>query len=224
MTNIILFAVTTGAYAFILFAFLDLFTSVDLRAKPFGYFAKRLALVALLCLPLNINGNVFTMLGNAQSDKNTLSLFSVYQKAERDTVSLFGSIAQFAGNNAIVAIGIAGWQEANNEAIIGFGLNGYQKSNKDAGGFVLISGYQESKEGTTINVIGATGYQKASKSAGVLCCLVGRQDAGEAGIIIGLAGYQNATRLADTYASAALLQKVGTQERSFAIWSQLRGD
>ena len=270
MTNMVLFEVTVIFY----FLVWTVSTSLGPRViKPLRQEFKGLAVIALLCLPLSINGNVFTVLGNAKSDKSIFSLFSIYQKAERDAVSVFGSLAQFAGNDAGVLVGIVGWQEAGNNAILGIGLAGYQKAEKSSAsmgvglagrqkagidavlvlggvgfqesrrdaatlmgingyqtgdraavGFILISGYQESKEGKVENVIGITGYQKAGNRASVGCCLAGLQDAGETDIGLGLVGYQNATKIAKTIISAALLQRAGTRERSFAIWSELKGD
>lgn len=74
-------------------------------------YAKRVALIALLCVPININGYVFTAIGNAASQKSVYSLFSLYQKADR---------------NAATLIGLAGYQKADNSALAGIGIAFYQ--------------------------------------------------------------------------------------------------
>lgn len=79
MNNIELFVATTAVY-FIIWKLSQIF-SLDPDVISLQRIFRELAIIALLCLPLNINGNVFTVLGNAESPKNAYSVFSLYQKA-----------------------------------------------------------------------------------------------------------------------------------------------
>src|SRR3989338_5773337 len=103
MENIALWMVMT----FFVFVILGNATGVK---KIFAF-----AIAALLTMPVNINGNVFTVLGSAKG-KNVYSLFSIGQKADENAVALFGSLYQNAGKEAITGIGIAGYQNAGKEA------------------------------------------------------------------------------------------------------------
>lgn len=67
MENLWLFLATTVIYWVILCIFEDI--------GPFDIHVwGRLAIVALLCLPININGNIFTIFGNA-TGKNVFAVF-----------------------------------------------------------------------------------------------------------------------------------------------------
>lgn len=98
-------------------------------APPFlGKWLKRTALIALLCLPININGNVFTVMGNATSEKSVYALFSIYQKAGQNAFTFFGlSGYQNAGQNAAIVVGLSGYQKAGNKARTIIGVALYQK-------------------------------------------------------------------------------------------------
>src|SRR3989338_2166594 len=41
---------------------------------------KYLGIISVLCLPFNINGNVYTVLGNGESEKNMYSVFSITEQ------------------------------------------------------------------------------------------------------------------------------------------------
>jgi len=114
MTNLLLFAVTVALYM-ALWHWLE---------KPQGYkeAAKRLAPLALLCLPFNINGNVITVLGNAKAEKSIFSVFSLYQNASNVAVAVLAGY-QNASENAVAVL--AGYQNASNVAVAGLAL--YQK-------------------------------------------------------------------------------------------------
>ncbi len=47
-------------------------------------------MATFIALPINIGGNVFTIAGNAVAEKNVYSIFSVYQKAGQNAVTLIG--------------------------------------------------------------------------------------------------------------------------------------
>lgn len=211
-----LFAITTTVY---FAAWVALFRTPE--QSSFAGNAKELVVVALLCLPLNINGNVFTILGNAKSSKDIYSAFSLYQNAKIDAVSIFGTVFQKADRDAFVIIGIAGYQEAGHDAFLGGGLSGYQKGGNDVGAFFGISAFQKSS-GDIVNLIGLVGYQEAGKVAATLCCFAGVQNSGnESAIPLGLIVYQNSEKRSETHLSMALYQRAGTQDGAFAVWSQL---
>ena len=233
MENIILFLETFLGYSMIWwFWFWPNATETQrLRNTP-----KALAIIALLSFPLNINGNVFTVLGNAESSKSIYSVFSPYQKAGGDAHSVLGSFFQKAGNdayvyagvagyqeatNAYVGVGVAGYQEAKFDAIVGLGLSGYQKSGHESGMVMGIAGFQKSKMDAT-NILGLTGYQKAGRAAGMLCCFAGRQNAINASsLVLGLVGYQYSETKTNTYASMAVYQSTPKEDRAFAVWSTI---
>ncbi len=101
MENLALFVLTTILY----YAIWSTLINNANTATDFKEESKSLAVIALLCLPLNINGNVFTVFGNASSSKNIYSVFSIYEKAEVDAFSVFGGLQQKAGHDAAVIIG-----------------------------------------------------------------------------------------------------------------------
>lgn len=169
--------------------------------------AKRLFIsLAFLCLPVNINGNIFTVFGNAVSEKSVYSVWSFYQEAKEDAGSIFGLTAyQKAGRDALIAFGLVGYQKAEkNDALIMAGFPIYQK----AGNVSLVlfggAGFQNAKYANL--GFGLFIYQKATETS-------------ELGF--GLVGYQNAGKRAVTKFSMALYQKVGVLDRSFAVWSKL---
>ena len=140
MESILLFALTTGIYYFIWF--------ISTHQAHWTKHVKRIALVALLVLPLNINGNVFTIAGNAVAEKSVYSIFSIYQKAGQNAFTLIGLAYQKAGRNAITGIGLAGYQKAEQNAVIGLGIAGYQKAGQHTETLIAIALYQRVGEKT----------------------------------------------------------------------------
>ncbi|MDO8676751.1 MAG: hypothetical protein Q7K16_03865 [Candidatus Azambacteria bacterium] len=140
MENILIFAVTAAVYYFVWFFFTD----------PVGWKKQinRIALVAFLTLPLNIDGNVFTVIGNATSEKNVYSLSSVYQKAEKDTFTLISLLGtQRAGQDAITIIGFSRYQQSK-KSVIGIGFVGYQRAEQEATTVLAVALYQRVGERT----------------------------------------------------------------------------
>src|SRR3989344_2961544 len=139
MENILLFAITVGIYSFIWFLFTD----------PVGWKkqVRRMALVALLVLPINIGGNVFTFAGNATAEKSIYSIFSLYQKAGRDAVTAVGLTYQKAGRDAVTAAGLT-YQKAGRDAVTIVGLAGYQKAERETKVPIAIAIYQRVGEKT----------------------------------------------------------------------------
>ncbi len=141
MENIILFAVSVLLYCVLWFGFL--------RPKSGVECAKRIALIAVLCIPFNINGNVFTVMGNATAERSIYSFFSLYQKADHDAVTVLGLTGyQQAGNNALTGIGLAAYQQAGRDTVTMVGLTGYQQAGHD-----------------TVTAVGFTAYQRAGNMA-----------------------------------------------------------
>lgn len=125
MENILLFVATIFVYSSIWFL-ID-----SARIGCWTILIKRIAIIALIALPFNIDGNVYTIAGNAityEDGKGVFSIFSLYQRAEKDAVLLFGLGGyQRAKNEAITAFGFTSYQEAGLNAGIGIGLAFYQR-------------------------------------------------------------------------------------------------
>src|SRR3989344_9012705 len=62
--------------------------------------------IVILAMPFNIGGNIWTMAGNARSEESVYSIFSVYQNAKKDAVSLVSVGYQNAGTMTTQIIGI----------------------------------------------------------------------------------------------------------------------
>ena len=77
----------------------------------------RLGILLGVCIPFNIKGNVFTIAGNAVSQKSVYSLFSLLQEADRDAWTILGLAgSQKAGRDAVVLLGLAGSQKVGRNA------------------------------------------------------------------------------------------------------------
>ena len=128
MENLMWFAATVSVYSVV-------WCWIQMPKKLVGY-AQRAGLLALLCAPVNINGNVFTMLGNAVSEKNVFSVCSLYQKAGQNAVTFFGlSGYQSAGQDAVTFFGLSGYQSAGQDAMTGIGLAIYQRAGEKTRSF-----------------------------------------------------------------------------------------
>lgn len=158
MENILLFVLTVVIYSFFWLTIEDYNLGFGLARQ-----VKRIALVALLALPLNIGGNVFTIAGNATAEKNVYSLFSFYQKAEQNAVTLVGLTGyQKAGRDAVIGTGLVGYQKAGQDAITGIGIAGYQQAGQDAITGIGLTGYQEAKSGAKADIAIAL-YQRVGE-------------------------------------------------------------
>lgn len=172
---------------------------------------KRFGILMLLCAPFNINGNVFTILGNSVSEKGNYSVCSIYQKAGRDAYTFISPVSiQIAKNDAIVLAGISGYQEAQKgaagilagvsfyqsageDAYTIIGASGYQSAKYDAVVPLGLSGYQSAEYGDAVTFLGISGYQSSGKDAGVLFGLSFAQLAKRDAVnLIGLSAYQSA--------------------------------
>lgn len=154
MTNLIIFGVTVVLYYAV--------SLVVKRPESIKNYFTRFILLAFLCMPININDNIFTVIGNATSEKNIYSIASLYQKAEKDAVAIVAAGYQKAGQDAVILWGVAGDQQAGRDAIVGIiGVVGHQQSGRVAVVGTGIAGYQFApKVGIAI---GISGYQKATE-------------------------------------------------------------
>ena len=142
MENLVLFAATTLVY-------LGVWCWVVKRPDGLVEYAKRTAVMALLCAPFNINGRVFTILGNSVSERGNFAVCSLYQKARGNALSIFGPFNfQSAGRDAVTIIGLSGYQSARQNALTFIGLSGYQSAGRDAKTFIGLAIYQRAGEKT----------------------------------------------------------------------------
>ncbi len=154
MKNIALFVVTVAGYFGLWWYF---------GGAPEGIveYALRLGLLAFLSAPWDVGGNIWTVLGNAESEKSVYSLFSLYQKAGNDAFVVVGvSLYQKAGNDAAVFIGVSLYQKAGNDAAVFIGVSLYQKAERSASATCGFAIYQTikspDKSGLTISRTFAT--------------------------------------------------------------------
>src|SRR3989338_5469936 len=155
MKNLALFVATVAGYFGIWWYF---------GGAPEGFsgYAMRLGILALRSAPFNVKGTIWTVLGNAESEKSIYSLFSLYQKAGQHAFMFCGvALYQDARWDAFVGFGVALYQEAGRDAVVGFGVALYQGEGEEAGVFC-----------------GVAFYQRAGQDAGVFCGVAFYQRAG----------------------------------------------
>ena len=222
MTNLVIFIITLFMAIPIHFRFRVVFQ--DPGSYPIKKLFKEWALIAVLFLPLNINGNVFTVFGSGVSDKSFYSVFSVYQEAEGDAVAVLGSLDQEAGRDAESFVGLVGYQKAGRNALLIIGISGYQKADNFTLNAFGVNVFQNGETNTV--VLGFSGYQKShgdNRGEGnlVMIGLVGYQKGINNGLGIGIGGFQNSSQRALTLIGLTFYQKAGPQNRSFAVFSDL---
>ena len=142
MENIFLFVLTVVTY-------FSVWNFIKFTSKPDGVakYLKRIALIALLALPININGNVYTVAGNATAKENVISLFSLYQRAGKNAITILGPSYQQAGQDAVTIIGLS-YQRAGEDAVTGVGFMAYQQASYMAKVPIAIALYQRVGEKT----------------------------------------------------------------------------
>lgn len=136
MENLIIFAVTLVLYSAL--------SLLLFRPKDPKSLLKRVLFFAVLCIPFNIDGDIYTVIGNGISPTGSIySLSSVYQSAKKDAVIITGvPIYQNAGRNVIMLFGLSGYQNAGKGAVTFFGLSGYQKADSMALTYIGFAFYQ----------------------------------------------------------------------------------
>ncbi len=201
MENFWLWILTVVVYSVITLAFCEVENNLKSRARMA---ARVLAWVMILCAPFNVNGNIFTVLGNATSEKNIYSVLSVYQNAD--------------GGNAFSALGFFTYQEAKEDSNVLLGITSCQKSGGESDLLFGLAICQKSME--SMVVFGAAGYQDSKQNSSVGIGIAGYQNAGkESTTLVGVSGYQKAGNASLVFLGVAVYQKVenenGSVERSF---------
>lgn len=158
MVNIVLFIASV-------FAYFGIWYGIDMPDSTTEH-VVRVGILVVLCMPFNIRGNVFTVIGNAVSERNIFSLFSLYQKAGHVAFTIFGLAGyQNAGDDALFGFGFAGYQKAGHDAFVAFGLAGYQRAVNDATVALGIAGYQKAGRNAKTPV-GIAIYQRIDSDKG----------------------------------------------------------
>lgn len=159
---------------------------------PISTWLKRFAVVALLAMPINIDGNVFTVIGNAKAEKSIYSVASVYQNAGKNAVAFISApvIFQKAGGWAFTFLGIT-FQNAEHDANMGLGISIRQTAGDDAMLIVGISLYQQAGR-DAVAIGGISVYQMAKEGAVLAVGLSGYQNARDTLMLGGISGYQKA--------------------------------
>ena len=142
MENIVLFIITVLTYSFLVYIVLNPYSQHH-RFFYFTEYLKVCALMAFLCLPLNVNEDIYTIAGNVVSKKSIYSVASLYQSADKEAMNI---------------IGILAYQNAGKDVVTLFGISLYQNAGRSAGTLMGISGYQKA-EIRVITVIGVGIYQ-----------------------------------------------------------------
>lgn len=162
MENLVLF-ITTFVVYFVVSCLLSRPDGTD-EKQPVLFtvmnYAKRAGWVALLCAPFTIMGNVVTVLGNVESQKDIISLCSIYQKAKGNATALIFSGWQSTGGNAVTGV-FSVAQVADKDAVSGiFAM--YQSAGRDVGIGIGFAGYQSAKRNTVSPLASAPARPLAS--------------------------------------------------------------
>ena len=163
MTNLVLFCVTFAVY-FAVSCLLSRLVAGDEKKQPFIFvatsYAKIAVCVALLVAPFSIGGNVVTVFGNVESQKNIISLGSLYQKAQGDAMALIFSGWQWAKRDAATGLFTVA-QVAGRDASAGL-FYMYQSAGRDATAGISFSGYQKARRNTASPLTNAPARPLAS--------------------------------------------------------------
>jgi len=194
MENLLLWFVSTATYFVVYLCYGHYNGTALLDSISLGKNMKYLAVIALLALPVNNNGHVFTVFGNAVGEKGVYSIAPFYQKSDGDVVAVLAPLTyqESSKGNAFAIVGIPS----------------YQSAKESTGLFVGIAPYQKSANGRP----------------GVLFGIAGRQEGRSVFVGFGLGGYQKATIEAQSFLSLVFFQRVGEKTRSFAVFSTLSAD
>src|SRR3989338_6973712 len=126
MKNLALFVATVAGY-------FGIWCYFGGAPEGFSGYAMRLGILALLSAPFNVKGIIWTVLGNAESEKSIYSLFSLYQKAGQHAGVFCGvALYQRAEWDAFVTVGIALYQKAEKDAVVFCGVALYQNAGQNA--------------------------------------------------------------------------------------------
>jgi len=131
-------------------------------------------LIAALCAPVTTGNTVFTIAGNAYSEGDLISLFSVYQNAKKNALAVIHVGCQNAGQDAWQGLGLT-YQNVGKEAYQFIGV-AYQNAGEYAGQVIGLA-YQNAgmKAQHGIGFV----VQYAKKYAENVICVAFWQQAGD---------------------------------------------
>ena len=140
MENLQFFAVTMLSFLVVL-----LVEWASVRRPTTKDCAKLFAIVALLCVPIDINGHVFTVIGNAVGEKGVYSLTSFYQRTDGVAITVFGLGGyQRGGEQAITVAGFNSAQVSERgDTVLAIGFAGYQRAGEKAHAVIALAIYQK---------------------------------------------------------------------------------
>lgn len=95
VVNFWIFLITVLIYATAWSIVCDPLSDLDCRK-----FFKRIVILVPLCIPFNINGDVYTVFGNAASPRDIFTAASFYQEAPGKAGTFFNLGYQAAGRDA----------------------------------------------------------------------------------------------------------------------------
>lgn len=159
MVNLVIFLITVASLLFGWIIYRIYFFE-NTSGKKMG---KVLAILIVLFVPFNLNGNVWTILGNGESEKNMFSVASFYQKANGHAISALGVLNyQEAEDMATTIVGVTGYQKAR-VSLLGFGIAGHQEGNASALTVLGIAVHQ--KAPMVVSLVGVGLYQEAGENS-----------------------------------------------------------
>lgn len=190
-SNLLLWAITVVIYGAVVLPLQHWFAIKQLTLKAA---LRTVLIVAVLTMPFNLNGHIFTVFGNVVGkNEHVWALASLYQKTNGFSFTLLApfSVQLSSGNegDAFAGIGIPLIQDGNHVALA-----------------VGVAPYQSSRRTATV-VLGISGAQFSDRYAYTIAALN---------------FYQRAGVQASTFFS--FRQRVGDKIRDFAVMSKLGFD
>ena len=229
MRNLILFVLTMLGYGFLVYTYVWEPHTIE------GWITFGVVL-GVLCAPFHKDGNVYTILGNAVSEKNSYAILPLLQNAKENSYAAI-SFFQNAEKEAFSFINL-GIQAGRKRALTVLGITLLQFSEKRAEfclGFVLVqNSYETAEFGFGVVVI-----QDARYSSGIFAGLAFLQMTrdGSAEMVpfgcvlfqkgkycevdIGMVAVQVARENAEVGYALAILQRVPGNTQVFSVNSQL---
>ncbi len=187
MINVILFVITV-AFWVIVWDFITTALRLIDKSKSSMSLFKKVIVVSLLSMPFSINGNIFTVLGNAKSEKGIYSLSSFYQDAN--------------GGPAFAIFALPGYQHSKHLSLSFVSILNYQKSGGELGSFFPIVSIQIAKD-------------NANSFAGLLLAQV--SDNGSSNLYIGVSCVQNSEVESFVGIGASFYQKARLSRLGFGV-------
>ena len=227
--NLALFVLTTLGYGFVAHEFLDLLPETVGEWVAFGF------ILSVLCAPFTKDGNVYTVLGNALSEKNSYALFSLIQCAEESawafasciqvsnrSRSAFNFGAQYGKKDARTVLGIMVFQNSKEESVLSLGFVLLQESKKESVvcfGIVII---QHSGSGLALVFLGLAVVQVSEHyEAGLFAGFTFFQKGEFCMVAIGITMLQIAKYTAEAECALVIFQRVPKNMQLFSVNSGL---